>query len=779
MAFKRIIIIFIGVFLLANQVFAATINVASPYAPANVATAIAAANSEGGDTVLLPLNETLTWSTSVTIDRPVTIDLNGTKLIQGAVLTNGFFYIAGVESDVLLRITNGEMDIVDFTTDRCAISFNTSTTDLGSLRIDNNKFYYGYTQIADTGRCYGVIDHNYFYNSLKAISFTAGDRADADLSWLDPSPGTANALFIEDNHFIEDADFPGTGTQERIGTYNGGKIVVRYNVFDSTEIAGVTATVTAFMAHGSAAGGCGTAGGYWQNVTDSCRRGQSVIEFHDNIISGPRVDFLFTSRGSVNLVYNNHLNGTVSNAPRIYFYEEEFYETSNWSVLRTAWPAEDQVHNTFIWGNTYPDTNTPYFNQASHIAIGPSNQNCLKAGYPMLCCTGASTGTCGDGTGQDTNPFIQLNRDYFLHAPLAAGTGTDGKESFIGEKGASDTFPTDGVSPHVAFTSGSEEPAVSDVLVGAISGATATVSRVQSIYYQKTFSTSTEVNVDTDTITLTNALSTTPAWAADTPVTVNTTSTLPSPLVVDTTYYIKNPSGYTTQLATTPGGDAIDLTSTGAGTRKLKSNTWELGNALGYLGFSSQTGDFQSENLNIQGGTSNVLTIASNTQIYPTEGNMEFDADVDNAYLAYVPYGVLIGDRYYHPLQDTTIPTKVSFIVDASGAFCTFKGNESLSITTGGGYTLSSDGPAVTLSYASHSGTDIILTASRTILSTESLTFSYTGTDTTDLFGNELGAITDEAVTNSSTQSGAVTSQTVYGVTGSTVFSGAGSTIYQ
>lgn len=123
-------------------------------------------------------------------------------------------------------------------------------------------------------------------------------------------------------------------------------------------------------------------------------------------------------------------------------------------------------------------------------------------------------------------------------------------------------------------------------------------------------------------------------------------------------------------------------------------------------------------------------------------------------------------------------PTISSFTVDPSGAFVTIRGSENLAVTTGAGYTLSSDGDAVTLTHTSISGTDIIQATSRTILSTEALTYSYTGTDTKDLSGNELAAITDEAVANSSTQSGAVVSETAFGATGQTAFSGGGSTVW-
>jgi len=69
-------------------------------------------------------------------------------------------------------------------------------------------------------------------------------------------------------------------------------------------------------------------------------------------------------------------------------------------------------------------------------------------------------------------------------------------------------------------------------------------------------------NVDTGTDVFTG-IST--ALAANTPVRVLSTDDLPAPLVADTTYYIKSPSGTTFQLSATAGGAAIDITTTGTG----------------------------------------------------------------------------------------------------------------------------------------------------------------------------------------------------------------------
>jgi hypothetical protein len=52
-------------------------------------------------------------------------------------------------------------------------------------------------------------------------------------------------------------------------------------------------------------------------------------------------------------------------------------------------------------------------------------------------------------------------------------------------------------------------------------------------------------------------------------VTVSSTTTLPSPLVAGTTYYVVSASGLTCKLSATQGGTAIDITDTGTGTHTI------------------------------------------------------------------------------------------------------------------------------------------------------------------------------------------------------------------
>jgi hypothetical protein len=379
-----------------------------------------------GDTIVFPKDVSATWSSPLAIGKPVTINGNGTTLTASGSMFTCFFNITGFTASSLMRITGFTLTMTDYLQYGIYVHAMTGGVSVGNIRIDNNTFHYGYVQIEyEHGK--GLIDNNHFINARKAIAFSAGSRTNADESWASLAAGTADALYIENNHFITNTSYTLTYGQEQIGTFKGGKLVVRYNEFDGDNISSYTATYTPFMAHGNADGGC-VGVGYWQydaDTTKCIRRGQSVIEFYNNTMHAKRIDYLYQTRGSVNLVYNNAITGTVTNSPGIYLWEEEY--GSNWSATtthqRTAWPAEDQVHNTFIWNNTY--NGSTHFNTASHMALSPN----------------ADAGLLQD-------------RDFFLHAPCAANDTTDGygntcthgKATFTGANGASGSYPTDGIT---------------------------------------------------------------------------------------------------------------------------------------------------------------------------------------------------------------------------------------------------------------------------------------------------------------------------------------------
>ncbi|MFC1701111.1 fibronectin type III domain-containing protein, partial [Patescibacteria group bacterium] len=391
----------------------------------DVQAAIDSANN--GDTVMVPAG-TCTWTTEVIVTKPLSIigsgsDINGTKLIASGTMSYGFFYVNGFTSTELMRISGFYFDMIDWTP-QYAIRILTNI-EIDNLRIDHNIFNQsGIAQIW-VGGSKGVIDNNYFYNSNKSISFTAGSMAQANASWDSMDAGTADALFIEDNHFIDDANYSAAYGNEKIGTYNGGKLVIRYNTFNSEDYPLAT-TFSAIMTHGSAAGG--VSGGYWQ-IGTGARRGQSVVEIYENIMYGKRIDCLASVRGSSNLIYNNTHTDSYGGNALITLDEEEHWQDNNWDPWREVWPAEDQVHNTFIWGNTIDGL----VQDSSDIIVYHTNDSCVSSDNPYNCCTGLDIGTCN---------FIVENRDYFLHEPQDSG----GREIFTGENGASGSYPTDGIT---------------------------------------------------------------------------------------------------------------------------------------------------------------------------------------------------------------------------------------------------------------------------------------------------------------------------------------------
>jgi hypothetical protein len=141
-------------------------------------------------------------------------------------------------------------------------------------------------------------------------------------------------------------------------------------------------------------------------------RGHPITEFYNNKETAVRDDYAMVFRGGSVLAHDNTVT-TLRYTPSIVLREEEWVgDGGNWG-LRSVWPAEDQINNSFFWNNTVN-------------------------GGPM--------------TADPTPIFIVQDRDYFMHAPCGASDTHDaygnicthGKETYIGRPGASPTYPSDG-----------------------------------------------------------------------------------------------------------------------------------------------------------------------------------------------------------------------------------------------------------------------------------------------------------------------------------------------
>ena len=124
-----------------------------------------------------------------------------------------------------MRITGFTFNLLPLPTASAGIKIDSVT--LTKLRIDNNTFNEG-AYILAIGGAWGVIDNNYFYNNSSVCDLSAGTRTQANSSWANLTPGTGNALFLENNHFIIDSNWPyasNTDNGNACDAYQGGNFV--------------------------------------------------------------------------------------------------------------------------------------------------------------------------------------------------------------------------------------------------------------------------------------------------------------------------------------------------------------------------------------------------------------------------------------------------------------------------------------------------------------------------------------------------------------------------
>ncbi len=383
---KTLIIMAIAV--IPSAVWAATIRTAVTSAFTDVSSAVAAASD--GDTVTIPAGSA-TWSSTLTITKAITL--------QGAGSTLTIITASNPSSTVLINLTPGSdkpqrITGIGFVGGR-HINVNGSTNGsycLTQIRIDHNSFS---STKADcmwvTGWVESLIDHNSFLNVQRGIMVIGDDN----YSWSRPiAAGTSHALFIEDNSFVTDNNTTGM-MDHQIYHQGGGRSVIRYNTFDGTAFS--NGDYYAIDSHGNQPY-VATGTGYF--------RGQPIVEVYNNTIMFHHSWCPTQFRSGSVLFHDNTFKYTSSISSWTQLWEEESWR---WSPVRTVWPAQDQIANSFFWNNTVNGVTVTSLdlNMASDAA------------------------------------FVQKDRDYFMHAPAASG----GYTYYTGSRtGGSQTAPTDGTT---------------------------------------------------------------------------------------------------------------------------------------------------------------------------------------------------------------------------------------------------------------------------------------------------------------------------------------------
>ncbi len=364
----------------------------------DVQAAIDSAND--GDTVIVPAGSCV-WNKTL-------------------VITKGLA-VRGAGIDKTLIINNMADPLIDIVTHNDAVrvsgfSFNNSLyvgnsaieiRDSIRVRIDHSEFINGLRSVHALKRVEGVIDHNKFLNCEIAVGITG----DNDLSWERAIiPGTGNSLFIENNTFIITNNFPISQNEpeQQIYQQEGARTVTRYNLFDGS--AYTDGNYLAYDSHGNQK--------YYNETSDF--RGQPLVEVYGNEIIAHHSYRIIDFRGGSVLFYNNSLTTLSRSMPCIDLTEEEAWSSHFTDVgLDTEWPAEDQITNSFFWGNSYNGDTT------ERVKVRQANSECEGIKSPLPCCTGSGVGTCDD-------TFIQQGRDFFLHEPQAIG----GRSIYTNRQGA-------------------------------------------------------------------------------------------------------------------------------------------------------------------------------------------------------------------------------------------------------------------------------------------------------------------------------------------------------
>jgi hypothetical protein len=357
-----------------------------------------AGNASAGDTINISGNAT--WNSTLTISKSIKLIGAGTESTK---ITNGGIHPIidiNLSSDAPLRISGIYFDNV-INTGATKSTIVVLGHGLTQMRIDNNTFNKGKRTVQINGWVYGVIDSNSFINCDIAVGVTGDD----DAAWNRTiAAGTANALFIESNTFTSNNNTDIGELNEQIYHQEGARTVIRYNTFDGS--AQTANDFCPYDSHGNQS--------YYTGDSRYDFRGQPIIEIYENTWKAHHSYRFMNIRGGSNIIYNNTFT-TISGSPTVFYVQdEESWQTAFFSPLKTVWPAEDQINNSFFWGNT--------LNGAPITDISVSGAN-------------GST-------------FIQKDRDYFMHAPQSTG----GIESYTGRLGGALTFSSSGANAYYPYT---------------------------------------------------------------------------------------------------------------------------------------------------------------------------------------------------------------------------------------------------------------------------------------------------------------------------------------
>ena len=354
------------------QAYAATVNAAS-CSLSDVQAAVNAAAS--GDTVHLPTCTQTTWTGTVTINKRLILEGEGSaNTVLGRSRVAAEF-----ESNQMFRVSN----VTGFEMRQMALD-GTQDTDPGTWQdfgvscincVDFRFHHMTWTNFAvalmirgNPTVQKGVVDHNTFTgNYFPWLGYATMVVGDGQYPATLPTLGTDLAVFVEDNVY--------NANRHNVVGHNGGRYVFRHNTIQSQR-----ENADAIDAHGD--------DGSWPSGTRSW-------EIYGNTVAcggacGSGVFAGVGIRGGDGVIFNNTLNNT---SRPIYLSSQKDTGTE----CTQPYPMSQQVREAYVWNNT-PNTVVISSPCTSHIVLNRDYFTNARPGYtpytyphPLVSDSGASS----------------------------------------------------------------------------------------------------------------------------------------------------------------------------------------------------------------------------------------------------------------------------------------------------------------------------------------------------------------------------------------------------
>lgn len=332
-----------------------------------------------GDTILIPAG-TFTWGASVTLTKQVSVQGNGQgfnitgttfswnagdTVLVSTLASGSELFLIQPATDIAINVSQIGFDLGAIKSGRAAITVknnNPGSFPLTQIRIHHNTLLGGGNSpggVVAVGWPEFLIDNNTFinvYSGVYAYNRQPGDvgvwnlRYNASNVCAGHGPlcaGTIHALFVEHNTFLHNSSISPPSNVNLDGdtyTQEGISIVSRFNVYDYSKITG-----SPFIEVVDDHGNFSVFGqGYCNNVGTVCARSMILHEWYNNTVIGP-VSWVWDTRGGTLLAHDNTFTGAIGTVGE--FRDEESSLSSQFSPLRTVWPAQDLLINTYLWNN--------------------------------------------------------------------------------------------------------------------------------------------------------------------------------------------------------------------------------------------------------------------------------------------------------------------------------------------------------------------------------------------------------------------------------------------